>query len=229
MRLLYLRGFVNSAVIMIIIVLAHGMNFSSEVPAKAYAQENSTTVILEEMRTIMRDELGELSALRDLTSAEVQSLRDGASNAIKLSTQGAYVALCVFFLGIGLVLFGLRLTIRASPEITRFFLIMMGALTAPVIALLAIFQFGALTGTQLTALRIEEPFFLLSFLLYIPAGIILFLLIAHKRIVHAIAGHAPDQKRADQLQQIKTLAELKEQGLLTDEEFQRLKKAIANA
>ena len=67
----------------------------------------------------------------------------------KQTTQGAYTALSVFFLGIGLVVFGLRLTTRTSPQIGRYFTIMVWALTVPVIILIGLFQDGAITGNTL--------------------------------------------------------------------------------
>ena len=95
--------------------------------AKVYAQEinnNNSTLILEDMRTIMRDQQRDISSIKNTSSAEVEALTRMGSTLGKQTTQGAYTALSVFFLGIGLVVFGLRLTTRTSPQIGKYFTIL---------------------------------------------------------------------------------------------------------
>jgi hypothetical protein len=154
------------------------------------------------------------------------------ANLAKLTTQGAYTALSVFFLGIGLVVFGLRLTTRTSPQIGRYFTIMIWALTIPVMILIGLFQYGLITGNSpLAYLKIEEPYSLLSFLMYVPIGIVVFMLLAQRKIMHAQAQAAQAQAQAkesnqgknDVFQELERLGSLKQQGLITEEEFQKLK------
>ena len=229
-------------IIIIIVAYAATSSFEPNIGAKAYAQEinNNSTLILEDMRTIMRDQQRDISSIRNTSSAEVEALSSVGPTFNKLSTQGAYTALSVFFLGIGLVVFGLRLTTRTSPQIGRYFSIMVWALTIPVIILIGLFQYGLVTGTSPFAfLRAEDPYSLLSFLLYIPIGIVVFMLLAQHKIMHAQAqaamaaqAHAAqaqaqakesNQGKNDVFQELERLASLKQQGLITEEEFQKLK------
>jgi hypothetical protein len=210
----HMKGFVSSSLtsmMMIIIIMTvyaatffFGPNFFG---AKAYAQEinnnNNSTLILEDMRTIMRDQQRELKDINTVST--------------KLATQGAYTALSVFFLGIGLVVFGLRLTSKVAPRIGRSMTIMVWALTIPVIILIGLFQYGVLTGTSLISAG-EEPFSLLSFLLYIPIAIVIFLLLEEKGIMQEQSAHI-----SGPILEMEKLVGLKERGMITEEEFQKLK------
>ncbi len=256
-----MKEFVSSPVmgkkIIIITLCAATFFLASNFGAKAYAQEinnNNNTLILEDMRTIMRDQQRDISSIRNTSSADVEALTNMGTNLAKLTTQGAYTALSVFFLGIGLVVFGLRLTTRTSPQIGRYFSIMVWALTIPVIILVGLFQYGLITGNSpLTFLRVEEPYSLLSFLMYVPIGIVVFMLLAQHKIMHAQAqaaqaaqAHAAqaqaqaaqaaqaqaaqaaepkesNQGKKDVFQELERLGSLKQQGLITEEEFQKLK------
>ena len=124
-----------------------------------------------------------ISEIKNLTSLQVKMLNHFATSASRTSTQAAFVALFVFFLGIALVLFGLRLTTRAAKSVGRYFNLMMWALTLPVLALVGIYQIGIVTGNPLTIYNEDEPFFFISLLLLIPIGIVLFLLVFQKRII----------------------------------------------
>jgi Short C-terminal domain len=252
-----MKGFVSSSLIsmmMIIIMIMtvyaatffFGPNFFG---AKAYAQEtnNNSTLILEDMRTIMRDQQRDITSIKNTSSSEVEALTRMGSSLGKQTTQGAYTALSVFFLGIGLVVFGLRLTTRTSPQIGRYFTIMVWALTVPVIILIGLFQYGAITGnTLLNLFGSGEPYFLLSFLMYIPIGIVMFVLLAQHKIMHAQAQGAQAQAQAlaahtqaqakgsnqgkkDVFQELERLASLKQQGLISEEEFQKLKTRLLSS
>jgi hypothetical protein len=243
-------------IIIIIITLCAAANFffAPNIGAKAYAQEinnsnDSSTLILEDMRAIMRDQQRDIASIRNTSSADVEALTNMGTNLAKLTTQGAYTALSVFFLGIGLVVFGLRLTTRTSPQIGRYFTIMVWALTIPVIILIGLFQYGLITGNSpLAYLKIEEPYSLLSFLMYVPIGIVVFMLLAQHKIMHAQAqaaqaaqahaaqaqaqAHAAqaqaqakesNQGKKEVFQELERLGSLKQQGLITEEEFQKLK------
>jgi hypothetical protein len=252
---IHLKGFVSTLIIVkmiIIITLCAAATFFFFAPdfgAKAYAQEeNNNTLILEDMRALMQDQQSDISSIRNTSSTEVEVLTQMGTNLGKLTAQGAYTALSVFFLGIGLVVFGLRLTTRTSPQVGRYFTIMVWALTIPVCILVGLFQYGLITGNSPFAfLRIEEPYSLLSFLMYVPIGIVIFMLLAQHRIMHAQAqaaqaaqAHAAqaqaqaaqaaqaqakesNQGKKDVFQELERLGSLKQQGLITDEEFQKLK------
>jgi uncharacterized membrane protein len=255
-RSIHVKGFVCSPIlgkmmiIIFIVVYAATFFFEPNIGAKAYAQEinNNSTLILEDMRAILRDQQRDIASIRNTSSADVEALTNMGTNLAKLTTQGAYTALSVFFLGIGLVVFGLRLTTRTSPQIGRYFTIMVWALTVPVIILVGLFQYGLITGNSpLTFLRIEEPYSLLSFLMYVPIGIVVFMLLAQHKIMHAQAqaaqaaqAHAAqaqaqaaqaqaqakkesNQGKNDVFQELEKLASLNQQGLITEEEFQKLK------
>jgi hypothetical protein len=241
---IYKKGFVSPLtsdimikIIIITIYFATFFSFSSfffapNIGAKVYAQEinnnNSNTLILEDLRAIMRDQQRDIASLNNMTSAEVEliknmeslqleELKDINTVSTKLATQGAYTALSVFFLGIGLVVFGLRLTSKVAPRIGRSMTIMVWALTIPVIILIGLFQYGVLTGTSLISVG-EEPFSLLSFLLYIPIAIVIFLLLEEKGIVQEQSAHI-----SGPILEMEKLVGLKERGMITEEEFQKLK------
>ena len=237
---IHMKGFVSSPLtgeitIIIITLCAATFFFAPNFGAKAHAQENNNTLILEDMRALMRDQQRDISSIRNTSSAQVETFTNMGTTLATLTTQGAYTALSVFFLGIGLVVFGLRLTTRTSPQIGRYFTIMVWALTIPVCILVGLFQYGLITGNSPFAfLRIEEPYSLLSFLMYIPIGIVIFVLLAQHRIMHAQAQAAQaaqaqaqakgsNQGKKDVSQELERLGSLKQQGLITEEEFQKLK------
>src|SRR5215218_1352507 len=248
---IYKKGFVSSPltsdimikIIIITIYFATFFSFSSfsfssfffapNFGAKAYAQEesnsnNSNTLILEDLRAIMRDQQRDMSSINNMTSAEVEliknmeslqleELKDINTVSTKLATQGAYTALSVFFLGIGLVVFGLRLTSKVAPRIGRSMTIMVWALTIPVIILVGLFQYGVIRGTSLVSAG-EEPFSLLSFILYIPIAIVIFLLLEEKGIKQEQSAHISGPTL-----EMEKLVRIKERGMITEEEFQKLK------
>lgn len=244
-RSIHVKGFVSSPLTnkMIIIITICFVTFFSfsfsffflapNIGAKAYAQvdnngNDSSTLILEDMRAIMRDQQRDIASINNMTSAQVEliknmeslqleELKDINTVSTKLATQGAYTALSVFFLGIGLVVFGLRLTSKAAPRIGRSMTIMVWALTIPVIILIGLYQYGVLTGTSVISTS-EEPYSLLSFLLYIPIAIVIFLLVEQKGIAQDQSAHI-----SGPILEMEKLVGLKERGMITEEEFQKLK------
>jgi preprotein translocase subunit SecF len=234
---IHMKGFVSSPLTgemtIIIITLCAAATFFFFAPnfaAKAYAQEinNNNTLILEDMRALMRDQQRDISSINNTSSAEVETLTNMGTTLAKLTTQGAYTALSVFFLGISLVVFGLRLTTRTSPQIGRYFTIMVWALTIPVCILVGLFQYGLITGHSPFALfRSEEPYALLSFLMYVPIAIVVFMLLAQHKIMQAQAQAAlaaqaqakgSNQGKKDVSHELERLGSLKQQGLITEEE-----------
>jgi hypothetical protein len=234
---IYKKGLVCALImgLMIVIVSFAATSFfffASNFEVRAYAQEdnnsNNSTLILEDMRTIMREQQRDIASIRNTSSAELELIQNMLSEQLevlkdlnvtstKLSIQGAYTALSVFFLGIGLVIFGLRLTSKVAPQIGRSMTIMVWALTIPVIILIGLFQFGEIAGTTLINLT-EEPYFLLSFLLYIPIAIIIYLILEQKRIIQDQGAHI-----SRPILEMEKLVRLKERGMITEEEFQKLK------
>ena len=60
--------------------------FTANFGTKAYAQENNinnndTALILEDMRTIMRDQQRDMSSINNMTSTEVESIKNMTSVA----------------------------------------------------------------------------------------------------------------------------------------------------
>src|SRR5215213_11583701 len=214
-------------IVITLLCAAATLLFVSNFGAKAYAQENNNnnnTLILEDMRAILRDQQRDISSVSNMTPAQLETLNEINESSTKFAIQGAYTALSVFFLGIGLVIFGLRMTTKVSPQLGRRFTLMVWALTLPVCILVGFFQYGEITGNTAFALfESEEPYFVLTFLLYIPIGILLFLLFEQKAIVAAEAENTAGQKKRDRIQEIEKLVELKERGAISEEEFQKLK------
>jgi hypothetical protein len=158
------------------------------------AQSNAT-LTSDKMSIVLREQGQSISEIKNLTSIQMKMLSQFATSASRSSTQAAFVALSVFFLGIVLVLFGLRLTTRAAKLVGNYFNLMMWALTLPVLALVAVYQVGILTGNPIAIYKQDEPFFFISLLLLIPIGIVLFLLIFQKRIIaHLSASTSHHEK-----------------------------------
>jgi Short C-terminal domain len=235
---IYKKGLVGALIMGLMVVTvsyaatSFFLFFAPNFGARAYAQEdnnsNNSTLILEDMRAILRDQQRDMASIRNTSSTELELIQNMLSEQIevlkdlnvtstKLSIQGAYTALSVFFLGIGLVIFGLRLTSKVAPQIGRSMTIMVWALTIPVIVLIGLFQYGEISGTTLINLT-EEPYFLLSFLLYIPIAIIVYLILKQKGIVQDQEAHI-----SKPILEMEKLARLKERGMITEEEFQKLK------
>ena len=226
------KEFATSLIVgIMIIILLHlaTFDFTPNLEPKAYAQENNTA-ILEDMRALMRDERRDMSSINNNTLTQAEALTRMGPELGKQGTQATYTALSVFFLGLALVIFGLRMTTRPPPKIARFFIILVWALTLPVCVLVGVYQIGLVSGNPITLYRANEPFFLLSFLMYIPIGIVLFMLLGPSRMMHAQAASIDaqaasiaTQNKRDPLQEIERLVTLKEKGAITNEEFQKLK------
>jgi cbb3-type cytochrome oxidase subunit 3 len=213
-----------SATILVVMLMlfTNIIAFGSGIEEKASAQENSTAV-LDDVRTMLRDDRAELSEMKDMTAREIAILSEINLTSTKLATQGAYTALTVFFLGVALVIFGLRLTTKGITHMGKYFTLMVWALTIPVLILVSIFQVGIVTNSAVKFHETEEPFFILSFLMYIPLGIILFLLIQQKKIIRSQAARLTDQTERNLIQELEKIFTMKEKGMISNEEFQKLK------
>ena len=187
----------------------------------SYAQESSDAQVSTLSST---DEIGgQLSEIKNMTTTEMAVLSEISLTSTKLATQGAYTAMSVFFLGISLVIFGLRMTTRSLGHMGKYFIVMIWALTLPVVTLVGLYQIGVLSGGTLALPESDEPFFLLSFLMYIPIGIVLFLLLAERRLVHSKTVPESSPKEEGVVLGLERLSNLKEKGMITDDEFRDLK------
>ena len=172
--------FARSQTIIVVIICA-SIFFATLNLGVAQGQENSTTAI-REMQTILNNQTHDIGVIKNTTSAQNKVLEKVTTSLSKSATQGAYTALSVFFLGIALVVLGLRMSFKGLQNFGRYFNLMVWALTTPVLVLILIYQIGIATGNRIMIYASDEPYLVISFLLYIPLGIIIFLLIAHGKM-----------------------------------------------
>lgn len=171
-----------------IILLAYVTNFDRLITAFAESQPqvNSISNLTDQIRGLKNFAANQSSELRDikkLNSEEVQLLKSMIDAFSKTTTQSTFGALGIFFLGITLVIYGLKLTLKVADRRTsRYFKAMMWALITPAIALIAAYQIGL--PLHWTLYKSEDSFFLVSVLLMIPAGIVIFLLTAEGRFIN---------------------------------------------
>jgi hypothetical protein len=135
----------------------------------------------------------DIKDIKKLTSEEVQLLKSLGQEFSRTATQSQFAALGIFLLGISLIIYGLRLTLRATDKQTsKYFKAMIWALIIPVITLIALYQIGILLGVSILMYRVNEPFFFVSILLLIPAVIVIFLMIAERKLMGRL--HHKDQQ-----------------------------------
>lgn len=157
------------------------------------ARTNFTDQLVQQKNSVS-NQSSDLKDIKKLTSEEVQLLKSMGQGLVKTTTQASFTALGVFLIGLSLVIYGLRLTLRATDRRTsRYFKAMIWALIMPVLGLIVLYQVGILLGIP-TLLRSDEPFFFLSLILLIPAGIIVFMLVAERRLVAGSPHH--DQRQS---------------------------------
>ena len=147
--------------------------------ANVHGQENST--IAARIQTMPSNQTSDIEVIKNITSAQNKVFEKMATSLTKSSTQGAFTALSVFFLGIALVVLGLRMTSRLQ-NFGKYFNLMVWALTIPVLVIIVVYQIGIVTNNPIMFYASGEPYILISSLLYIPLGIVLFLLISHSRL-----------------------------------------------
>lgn len=158
------------------------------------ARTNFTDQLVQQKNSVS-NQSSDIKDIKKLTSEEVQLLKTMGQGLVKTTTQASFTALGVFLIGLSLVIYGLRLTLKATDRRTsRYFKVMTWALIAPVIALIAVYQVGLLLGNPITIYKSDEPFAFLSLILLIPAAIIVFLLVAERRLV--AASHHRDQHQS---------------------------------
>jgi hypothetical protein len=169
--------------IIIIVTICAGIFFATLQLGVAQGQENSTTG-LREIQTMLSNQTHEIEVIKNITSTQNKIMEQVTTSLSKSATQGAYTALSVFFLGIALVVLGLRMSFKGLQNFGRYFNLMVWALTTPVLVLIVIYQIGIATGNKITFYEMDEPYLVISLLLYIPLGIIIFLLLSHRKMVH---------------------------------------------
>jgi hypothetical protein len=142
---------------------------------------------------VTSNQSSDIRDIRKLTSEEVQLLKSMGQEFSRTTTQSQFAALGIFLLGISLIIYGLRLTLRATDKQTsKYFKAMIWALVIPVIALIAVYQIGMLLGVPILMYRVNESFFFVSILLLIPAVIVIFLMIAERKLMGRL--HHKDQQ-----------------------------------
>jgi hypothetical protein len=144
---------------------------------------SNSTDQMARLQSLISNQSDDIKAIRNSTSAEVQLFKSITQGSAKTSTQIMFTTLSVFFLGVTLIIYGLKLTLRAPKQTSRYLKVVMWALITPVIALIAIYQIGTLLGTPIEIYKVDEPFFFISVLLLIPVAIIIFLLIAERKLM----------------------------------------------
>lgn len=96
----------------------------------AHGQENST-IDLREIQTMLNNQTHDLGVIKNITSAQNKVLEKVTTTLSKSATQGAYTALSVFFLGISLVVLGLKMSFKGLQNFGRYFNLMVWASRYP--------------------------------------------------------------------------------------------------
>lgn len=167
--------------VLVIVLICAAFTVSLEPTNLVHGQENITNT-LKDIQNTQSNQSADIQAIKNTTSAQKEVFEKIVTSLSKSATQGAYTALSVFFLGIALVVMGLRMSLKAAPNLGRYFNLMVWALTIPVLVLIVIFQIGIATGNKIMFYAMDEPYLVISFLLYIPLAIIIFLLVTHGRM-----------------------------------------------
>jgi hypothetical protein len=170
-----------------VVVLSYVMNNDRSIGALETAHShlkslgNSTDEMIR-LQSLVSNQSDDTKAIRNSTAAQLQVLKSIAQGFAISSAQIMFATLAVFLLGVTLIIYGLRLTLRAPKQTSRYFKAMMCALLSPVIIVIMAYQLGIAFGAPLEIYKIVEPLLLISLLLGIPTGIIIFLLIAERKL-----------------------------------------------
>ncbi|MGA7008832.1 MAG: hypothetical protein WB612_03750, partial [Nitrososphaeraceae archaeon] len=98
--------------VIILVLICAGIFFVTLVlGADTYGQENSTAAPSDN-QTLPSNQTSELALIQNITSTQNKVFQKMAESITKSSTQGAITAMSVFFLGIALVVLGLKMTSR---------------------------------------------------------------------------------------------------------------------
>jgi hypothetical protein len=146
-------------------------------------KSTSSTDRIIRLQSLKSNQSDDIKAIRNSTSAQVELLKSIAQGFQIASAQIMFTTLAVFLLGVTLIIYGLRLTLRAPKQTSRYFKAMMCALLSPVIVIVLAYQLGITFGAPLEIYNIAEPLLIISLLLWIPTGIIIFLLVADRKLM----------------------------------------------
>jgi hypothetical protein len=111
----------------------------------ALPQNNS----INRLQSAIPTQSDDIKSIRNSTSAQVQVLKSIAQGFQITSSQIMFTTLTVFLLGVTLIIYGLRLTLRATRQTSRYFKAMMCALISPVIVIITAYQLGIVFGAPL--------------------------------------------------------------------------------
>ena len=170
----------KSGVTIIVLLYAGIFIISLGLGADVHGQEN-TSASPSEIQTMPSNQTSDIEIIKNITSTQNKVFEKMAVSITKSSTQGAITAMSVFFLGIALVVLGLKMTSRVQ-NFGKYFNLMVWALTIPVLVMIIIYQIGIVTNNPIMFYATDEPYILISSLMYIPLGIVLFMLISHSRM-----------------------------------------------
>jgi hypothetical protein len=166
---------------LLILIVDYTTNSDTTLEAAAVPLSNSTDQTVRLHSVISNSD--DIKAIRNSTAAQVQVLKSMAEGFAQQSAQIMYATLGVFLLGVTLIIYGLRLTLRAPKQTSRYFKAMMCALLSPVIVIVLVYQLGIAFGSPLEIYKILPPLLLITLLLWIPIGIIVFLLVADNKLM----------------------------------------------
>jgi hypothetical protein len=176
------------AVNLLILILDYTTNSDRTLEAAAVPLNNSAGQTVR-LQSVLSNHSDDIKAIRNSTSAQVQVLKSMAETFAMASAQIMYTTLGVFLLGVTLIIYGLRLTLRAPKQTSRYFKAMMCALVSPVIIIVLVYQLGIAFGSPLEIYKIVPPLLLITLLLWIPIGIIVFLLVADNKLIRHLEHH----------------------------------------
>ena len=170
------------AVNVLILIVDYTTNSDRILEVAAVPISNSTDQMVR-LQSVISNHSDDIKAIRNSTSAQVQVLKSMTEAFAQQSAQIMYTTLGVFLLGVTLIIYGLRLTLRAPKQTSRYFKAMMCALLSPVIVIVLVYQLGIAFGSPLEIYKILPPLLLITLLLWIPIGIIVFLLVADNKLM----------------------------------------------
>jgi hypothetical protein len=175
--------FVTLNVILFSYVMNNDITIAASETTHSQLKSTSSTDQMVRLQGLKSNESDDIKAIRNSTSAQVEVLKSIAQGFQIASTQIMFTTLAVFLLGVTLIIYGLRLTLRAPKQTSRYFKAMMCALLSPVIVIVLVYQLGIVFGAPLEIYKIAEPLLIISLLLWIPTGIIIFLLVADRKLM----------------------------------------------
>jgi len=120
---------------LLILILDYTTSSDREAAAVPLSNFAGQTVRLQ---SVISNHPDDIKVIRNSTSAQVQVLKSMVEAFVISSAQIMYTTLGVFLLGMTLIIYGLRLTLRAPKQTSRYFKAMMCALVSPVIIIVLV-------------------------------------------------------------------------------------------